>query len=116
MERAQREGADATDLSVTLYGCCDIAADERYRLARVFCEVLEAVLGSTEQVVALQAAYNRIINQFSEMSLPLTVMGEEAVIIDRWSSAYQAAFDSAFVAVFGHLHAIPEGAHFEIDS
>ncbi len=115
MERESREVTEDSEFSVTLYGCSSIAREDRQKLATVFCEVLEAVLGSREEVVRLQSSYNQLINRFAEMSLPITVLGEEAAIVDRWTSAYQAAFDSAFVAVFGNLHSIPEEAHFEVD-
>lgn len=115
MDKTSVQVADEADYAVTLYGCSSLLADERVRLAKVFSEVLEAVLGTPEQVVDLQYAYNRILKKFTEMSLPLEATVVDVEVIDRWTSAYQAAFDAAFVAVFGNLHFTPEEAHFEIE-
>lgn len=100
--------------SVTLYGLSDMVEEERVRLSKVFCEVMEAILGSAQQVIEVQYDYNRIADKYCGTSLPITATGDEKGLVLRWENAYQASFDAAFVSVFGDLSLIPDEAHFEI--
>ena len=100
--------------AVTLYGCSGLAQNERETLCRVFGEVMEAVLGSAEQLLALQYDYNRIVDKYFGTPLPNTASGDESALVLRWENAYRAASDAAFVAVFGDLSSISDETHFEI--
>ena len=100
--------------SVTLYGTSNMTEGERIRLSNVFAEVMEAILGSAQQVIDAQYDYNRIVDKYVGTPLPLTATGDEKVLVERWENAYKASFDAAFVSVFGDLAAIPDEAHFEI--
>lgn len=107
--------ANNSEYSVTLYGCSSFDQVCREKLAKVFSEVLDVVLTSSKSVVDAQYDYNRIVDKYEGTPLPVTATGDEKAIVERWENAYKAAFDAAFVAVFGDLQSIPEEAHFEIE-
>lgn len=88
--------------------------EERVKLSQVFSEVMEAILGSAQQVVEVQYDYNRIVDKYFGIPLPITASGDEKSLVDRWENTYKASFDATFVPVYGDLSAIPDEAHFEI--
>lgn len=100
--------------SVTLYGASNMTEEERVKLSNTFAEVMEAILGSAQQVIDVQYDYNRIVDKYFGTPLPITATGDERSLVERWENAYRASFDAAFVSVFGDLSAIPDEAHFEI--
>jgi len=114
MQKLVGNNFDEVSYSVTWYGATDLTFSERYRLAMVFREVLERILGSSRDVINFQGEYNRIINKYEGIPLPLTATGDESFLATRWENAYEAALGAAFVAVFGTLDNVPEEAHFEI--
>lgn len=114
MQKLIKKNVDEVGYSVTLYGATDLTFSERYRLSMVFREVLERILGSSQDVIDFQYNYNRIINKYEGTPLPLTVTSDERLFVTRWENAYEAASGAAFVAVFGSLDRVPEEAHFEI--
>lgn len=115
MQKPLLETANKSEYSVTLYGCSSFDQISRENLAKVFGEVLDVVLASSKSVVDAQYDYNRIVDKYEGTPLPLTAAEDEKAIVERWENAYKAAFDAAFVAVFGDLQSIPEEAHFEIE-
>lgn len=102
------------DYSVTLYGVTSLQQSERFRLALVFCEVMESILGSAQAVIEAQYDYNRIIHKYDGSPLPLAGSGDEMLIVQRWESAYETAHCAAFAAIFGTVDGFAEEAHFEI--
>ena len=102
--------------SVTLYGISNMLEEERVKLSQVFSEVMEAILGSAQQVIEVQCDYNRIVDKYVGTPLPITATGDEKCLVERWENAYKASVDAAFVSVFGDLSAIPDEAHFEIQA
>lgn len=116
MVEFREDGGSEIEYAVTAYGVTSMPADERIRLTTVFREVLEAILGSPKKVVDAQYDFNRVIDKYAGLPLPITAMGDEHLIVSRWENAYNAAFGAAFAALFGALDNIPEDAHFEITS
>jgi len=105
---------DGVVYSVTLYGGSSMVEEERVKLSKVFSEVMEAVLGSAGKVLETQYDYNHIVDKYFGTPLPDTATDDEKSIVQRWENAYKAAFDAAFVAVFGTLAFVPDEAHFEV--
>lgn len=108
--------ANEPEYSVTAYGVSAMTAEERIRLTTVFREVLEVILGSPSKVVDTQYDYNRVIDKYEGLPLPLTATGDEHLLVARWENAYNAASGAAFAALFGAADGVPEHAHFEINS
>lgn len=102
------------EYSITLYGVTNLQESERCRLALVFSEVIESILGSAHTVINAQYDYNRIIHKYDASPLPLTATGDEKAIVQRWENAYEAAYCAAFAAIFGTVDGFAEEAHFEI--
>ena len=109
-------GANEAEYSVTAYGVSAMTAEERIRLTTVFREVLEVILGSPRKVVDAQYDYNRVIDKYAGLPIPLTATGDEHLLVSRWENAYSAAFGAAFAALFGVSDGVFEDAHFEITS
>ena len=96
--------------TATLLDCQVNDADKR-EAETLFCQAVEAELGSQEAVAKAYAAYQSAFNAHKELPLPACASDAERSAVSLWTEADAAGSRAAFAGWYRQ----PDGAHFEIE-